>query len=65
MRHFWNPTGGGLVDEFDVDAALQPALDRLALLAEVTTALGSTLDADEALRRAKQNRCGSRGSRAR
>ncbi len=39
------------VDEFDVDAVLQQALDRLALLAEVTTALGSTLDADEGLRR--------------
>ncbi|MEU1598879.1 GAF domain-containing SpoIIE family protein phosphatase [Streptomyces sp. NPDC005708] len=43
--------GGGLVDEFDVDAELQQALDRLALLAEVTKALGSTLDADEGLRR--------------
>jgi serine phosphatase RsbU (regulator of sigma subunit) len=39
------------VDEFDVDAELQRALDRLALLAEVTKALGSTLDADEGLRR--------------
>ncbi|MGW4565769.1 hypothetical protein ACWEN3_26240 [Streptomyces sp. NPDC004561] len=39
------------MDEFDVDAVLQQALDRLALLAEVTTALGSTLDADEGLRR--------------
>jgi phosphoserine phosphatase RsbU/P len=39
------------VDEFDVDAELQRALDRLALLAEVTKALGSTLDVDEGLRR--------------
>ncbi|MEU6218677.1 hypothetical protein ABZ845_14320 [Streptomyces sp. NPDC047022] len=39
------------MDEFDVDAELQRALDRLALLAEVTKALGSTLDADEGLRR--------------
>ncbi|MEU6602783.1 PP2C family protein-serine/threonine phosphatase [Streptomyces flaveolus] len=39
------------MDEFDVDAVLQQALDRLALLAEVTTALGSTLDADAGLRR--------------
>ncbi|MEW2290541.1 hypothetical protein [Streptomyces sp. NPDC047841] len=39
------------MDEFDVDAVLEQALDRLALLAEVTTALGSTLDADAGLRR--------------
>ncbi|MFE9309098.1 hypothetical protein ACIQCF_09570 [Streptomyces sp. NPDC088353] len=37
-----------------MDAALQRALDRLALLAEVTTARGSTLDVDEALRRASR-----------
>ncbi|MFE9455064.1 GAF domain-containing protein [Streptomyces sp. NPDC006739] len=38
------------MDKFDVDAVLQQALDRLALLAEVTNALGSTLDADAGLR---------------
>lgn len=35
-----------------VAAAAARPLDRLALLAEVTTALGNTLDVDEALRRA-------------
>ncbi len=39
------------MDRFDVDAVLQQALDRLALLAEVTTALAGTLDADVGLRR--------------
>lgn len=40
------------MDRYDVDAMVQRALSRLSLLAEATTALASTLDAQEALRRA-------------
>ena len=43
-----------LQDEFDVGAALQRTLGRLALLAEATTTLDSTLDMVEALRRASR-----------
>ncbi|MGW0500804.1 PP2C family protein-serine/threonine phosphatase [Streptomyces sp. NPDC003007] len=39
------------MDDYDVDEILQQALDRLTLLAEATSALSSTLDVDEALRR--------------
>ncbi|GAB3120370.1 hypothetical protein GCM10027160_36280 [Streptomyces calidiresistens] len=39
------------MDANDLDDVLQGALSRLALLAEVTTAMGSTLDAAEGLRR--------------
>ncbi|MCD0484144.1 SpoIIE family protein phosphatase [Streptacidiphilus sp. ASG 303] len=39
------------MDEFDLDVMLQRALDRLALLAEASEVLVSTLDADEGLRR--------------
>lgn len=38
-------------DGYDLDAALQRALDRLTLLSEATTALAGTLDAVEGLRR--------------
>ncbi len=40
-----------VMDEFDVDEALQRGLDRLALLSEVSTAPSSTLDADKAMAR--------------
>ncbi|MFE5511714.1 PP2C family protein-serine/threonine phosphatase [Streptomyces sp. NPDC056529] len=39
------------MDEFDVDEVLRQGLDRLTLLAEVSTALSSTLDADRAMAR--------------
>ncbi|SDN14324.1 PP2C family protein-serine/threonine phosphatase [Streptomyces wuyuanensis] len=39
------------MDEYDVDAALQQALDRLTLLADVNSALAATVDAREGLRR--------------
>lgn len=39
------------MDEYDVDAALQAALDRLTLLSEASAVLASTLDAVEGLRR--------------
>ncbi|MCE7081322.1 PP2C family protein-serine/threonine phosphatase [Streptomyces sp. ST2-7A] len=39
------------MDAYDLDDVLQRALSRLALIAEVTTALGSTLDAAKGLRR--------------
>ncbi|MCC8338989.1 SpoIIE family protein phosphatase [Streptomyces sp. R1] len=39
------------MDEYDVDEALQQALDRLTLLNEATTALAGTLDAVEGLQR--------------
>ncbi|MER6442312.1 GAF domain-containing SpoIIE family protein phosphatase [Streptomyces sp. NPDC001185] len=39
------------MDDYDVDAALQAALDRLALLNEATSELVSTLDAVEGLKR--------------
>lgn len=39
------------MDEFDLDTLLQQALDRLALLAEASEVLGSTLEAEEGLRR--------------
>jgi serine phosphatase RsbU (regulator of sigma subunit) len=39
------------VDDFDVDVALQQALDRLTLLNDIADALSSTLDAVEGLRR--------------
>ncbi|MGW7289909.1 PP2C family protein-serine/threonine phosphatase [Streptomyces sp. NPDC054847] len=38
-------------DAYDIDAVLQQALDRLALLADVGAALAATLDVREALRR--------------
>ncbi|MER5917217.1 GAF domain-containing SpoIIE family protein phosphatase [Streptomyces sp. NPDC001982] len=40
------------MDDFDVDDVVQRALDRLSLLAEVTTALSSILDPYKGLRRA-------------
>jgi serine phosphatase RsbU (regulator of sigma subunit) len=40
-----------VVDEFDVDEVVQRSLDRLSLLADVSTALAGTMDADEGLRR--------------
>lgn len=40
------------MDDFDVDDAVQRALDRLSLLAEVTTASSSTMDPYEGLHRA-------------
>ncbi|MEU1042452.1 GAF domain-containing SpoIIE family protein phosphatase [Streptomyces sp. NPDC005551] len=39
------------MDDFDVDEALQQALDRLTLLNDIADALSSTLDAVEGLRR--------------
>ncbi|MFI1469330.1 PP2C family protein-serine/threonine phosphatase [Streptomyces wuyuanensis] len=39
------------MDEYDVDVALQQALDRLTLLADINSALAATFDAKEALRR--------------
>ncbi|MGW2639849.1 PP2C family protein-serine/threonine phosphatase [Streptomyces sp. NPDC001348] len=39
------------MDEHDVDEVLQQALDRLTLLADVSSALAGTLDAQEALQR--------------
>ncbi len=39
------------MDDFEVDDVVQRALDRLTLLAEATTALSSTLDPHEGLRR--------------
>ncbi|MFG3105108.1 PP2C family protein-serine/threonine phosphatase [Streptomyces sp. NPDC048182] len=39
------------MDDFEVDEAVQRALDRLTLLAEATTALSSTLDSQEGLHR--------------
>jgi serine phosphatase RsbU (regulator of sigma subunit) len=39
------------VDEYDVDQVLQEALDRLTLLADAGSALASTLDLDQAVRR--------------
>ncbi len=40
-----------VMDEFDVDEVLRQGLDRLTLLAEVSTALSGTLDADKAMAR--------------
>ncbi|CAM5265875.1 PP2C family protein-serine/threonine phosphatase [Streptomyces avidinii] len=45
------PERGASGADNDVDAVLQTALQRLALLAEATDALSSTLDGQEALRR--------------
>ncbi|RAJ45330.1 serine phosphatase RsbU (regulator of sigma subunit) [Kitasatospora sp. SolWspMP-SS2h] len=39
------------MDDYDVDAVLQQALDRLTVLADVNTALAGTLSATEGLRR--------------
>ncbi|AKH86830.1 hypothetical protein AA958_16865 [Streptomyces sp. CNQ-509] len=46
------PRGNGSeVDEYDVDAILQQALDRLTVLADINAALAGTLEMNEGLRR--------------
>jgi hypothetical protein len=42
------------VDEYDVDSALQQALDRLTVVADVNSALASTMDPREGLARASR-----------
>lgn len=40
------------VDDYDVDAVLQQALDRLTVLADINSALAGTLEVAESVRRA-------------
>ncbi|MEU5110867.1 hypothetical protein AB0G64_05140 [Streptomyces longwoodensis] len=40
------------MDDYDVDAVLQQALDRLTVLADINSALAGTLEVAESVRRA-------------